>query len=96
MLRVVCGRAWSGARARPHPRGTRGLFHPPASIVDGTVDTASPEFKENAVHMQGLVDNLKSLVKKVKQGGDEAARAKHVAKGKLLPRQRIDTLVDPG
>jgi 3-methylcrotonyl-CoA carboxylase beta subunit len=46
--------------------------------------------------MRTLVEDLSTLSAKIAQGGGEAARAKHVARGKLLPRDRVATLLDPG
>lgn len=46
--------------------------------------------------MKNLVDQLRTVVGKVVQGGGEKARARHVGKGKLLPRERINTLLDRG
>lgn len=46
--------------------------------------------------MLRLVDDLKNLVEKIKLGGDEIARRKHVERNKLLPRDRVDRLLDPG
>ena len=46
--------------------------------------------------MQSLVDDLETLVEKIKQGGGERYQARHQARGKLLPRDRIDLLLDPG
>jgi len=46
--------------------------------------------------MRELVAQLRQRLDEVAQGGGEAARAKHVARGKLLPRERIDLLLDPG
>src|SRR5262245_25758588 len=46
--------------------------------------------------MQGLVNDLREKVEKVSLGGEEAARAKHVGRGKLLARERVRTLLDPG
>jgi 3-methylcrotonyl-CoA carboxylase beta subunit len=46
--------------------------------------------------MQAQVDDLKAVVAKIKLGGDEKARKKHVERGKLLARERIDTLLDAG
>jgi len=39
---------------------------------------------------------LREKVAKIAVGGDEASRQKHVARGKLLPRERVRTLLDPG
>jgi 3-methylcrotonyl-CoA carboxylase beta subunit len=46
--------------------------------------------------MQGLVADLREKVARTTLGGDEQARAKHAARGKLLPRERVRTLLDPG
>nr|WP_304412632.1 carboxyl transferase domain-containing protein [Asticcacaulis sp. AC466] len=46
--------------------------------------------------MQGLVDDLRALTARIAQGGSPSARDKHVARGKLLPRDRVAGLIDPG
>jgi 3-methylcrotonyl-CoA carboxylase beta subunit len=46
--------------------------------------------------MQAVVDDLRDKVAKIAEGGGEAASAKHVARGKLLPRDRVQMLLDPG
>ncbi|MFO1222331.1 MAG: carboxyl transferase domain-containing protein [Burkholderiaceae bacterium] len=56
----------------------------------------SEDFKANAAAMRALVDDLHAQVERVAQGGPAAARAKHEARGKLLPRQRVERLLDPG
>src|SRR5262249_51232752 len=66
------------------------------TAIRSQLDIRSEEFRANAARMQGLVDDLREKVEKVSLGGDEAARAKHVARGKLLPRERVRTLLDPG
>ncbi len=65
-------------------------------ILDSTLDSHSADFKANTNAMQGLVDALKTTAEKVAQGGDQTARQKHIARGKLLPRDRIQLLLDPG
>lgn len=60
------------------------------------VDAGGAEYRENAAHMQSLVADLRSRLARVATGGGAEARAKHVARGKLLPRDRIDALLDPG
>ncbi len=66
------------------------------SILQTAINTQSGEFKANAAAMQSLVDDLNDKVSTVAQGGDEKAREKHLARGKLLPRDRITHLCDPG
>ena len=60
------------------------------------INTASQEFKENQTAMQSLVDELKNKVQQIALGGDEKARARHLKHGKLLPRERLQQLLDPG
>ncbi|HET7370307.1 MAG TPA: carboxyl transferase domain-containing protein, partial [Gammaproteobacteria bacterium] len=54
------------------------------------------EFNANAEHMRGLVDELKNRQGEAALGGSERARKKHIDRGKLLPRDRIETLLDTG
>jgi 3-methylcrotonyl-CoA carboxylase beta subunit len=55
----------------------------------------SDDFKRNADAMRALVDDLNAKLAQIAQGGGEAARAKHLARGKLLPRERVELLLDP-
>src|SRR5437764_5192219 len=55
----------------------------------------SEEFKANAAAMRALVDDLNAKLARIAQGGGEGPRAKHVARGKLLPRDRVEMLLDP-
>jgi 3-methylcrotonyl-CoA carboxylase beta subunit len=64
--------------------------------LDSKVDRKSAEFAANATAMRALVDELRSRQARIASGGGEAARAKHVARGKLLPRDRVEMLLDPG
>ena len=65
-------------------------------LLETKVDRTSAEFAANAAAMRALVDELKARQARIAQGGGEAARAKHVARGKLLPRDRVEMLLDPG
>jgi 3-methylcrotonyl-CoA carboxylase beta subunit len=56
----------------------------------------SAEFRANAERMRALVADLRDKVAQAAAGGPEEARAKHAARGKLLPRERVRTLLDPG
>ena len=53
------------------------------------------DFKANAAAMRGLVDDLNKRLAQIALGGGEAARAKHIGRGKLLPRERVEMLLDP-
>ncbi len=54
------------------------------------------ETRRNSQAMGGLVDDLAKLVAGIAAGGPQASRDRHVARGKLLPRQRVERLLDPG
>jgi 3-methylcrotonyl-CoA carboxylase beta subunit len=64
--------------------------------LESKLVSRSPEYQVNAASMQKLVDNLKIKIEKIMQGGGAAAREKHLARGKLLPRDRVQMLLDPG
>jgi 3-methylcrotonyl-CoA carboxylase beta subunit len=66
------------------------------TVFKSQVQTRSPEFQANAQGMTRLVEELRTQVDCVRQGGGAVARDKHTARGKLLPRDRIDHLLDPG
>ena len=65
-------------------------------IIESQVNTRSPAFAENAAAMQEKVKGLQTLLQQTALGGSEAARQKHIARGKLLPRERVEKLLDPG
>jgi 3-methylcrotonyl-CoA carboxylase beta subunit len=58
--------------------------------------TRDSSFETNKAFMRGLVDDLRSKVGDIARGGGEKARERHLLRGKLLPRDRIDALLDPG
>ena len=64
--------------------------------IDTKLNSRSADFQTNAAAMRVLVDDLKAQVAKAGQGGGEAARKKHLDRGKLLPRVRVQMLLDPG
>ena len=66
------------------------------SVIASKLSVRGEEFKANAAAMGALVDDLEVQLSRIAQGGGEAARAKHVARGKLLPRDRVEMLLDPG
>ncbi|MDB5547218.1 MAG: Propionyl-CoA carboxylase [Tardiphaga sp.] len=61
-----------------------------------SIDPTSSEFKGNADAMRVQVADLQSRLKAISGGGGAAARAKHTARGKMLARDRVDLMVDPG
>jgi len=65
-------------------------------VVKSAIDRRSEEFRANQASMTALVAELLARQQAVALGGDEKTRARHIARGKLLPRNRIETLLDPG
>ncbi|WP_266170202.1 carboxyl transferase domain-containing protein [Dyella subtropica] len=66
------------------------------SVIASQTDTRSPEFQASSTQLRGLVDDLHRELGRSAEGGGEKAREKHTARGKLLPRERIRALLDPG
>ncbi len=66
------------------------------SVIQTGANPRSDLFKANAKAMRGLVEDLREKVSKVRQGGGEKARERHLARGRLLPRERIRQLLDVG
>lgn len=65
-------------------------------VLKSKIDTTSPEFATNRQAMDALTTDLKDLVAHYAKGGSERAREKHLSRGKLLPRERVERLLDPG
>ncbi|HEY5762279.1 MAG TPA: carboxyl transferase domain-containing protein [Rhodocyclaceae bacterium] len=66
------------------------------TVIQSTIDTRSDAYRDNVAAMQAVVDDLHAKSARIARGGSESAREKHLARGKLLVRDRIDTLLDPG
>jgi len=66
------------------------------AVIESTIDRGSGEFAARAAGMRELVADLQQRLAEVAQGGGAEARARHLARGKLLPRDRIELLLDPG
>jgi acetyl-CoA carboxylase carboxyltransferase component len=64
--------------------------------IESQIDTNSPHFKENEAHNKSLTRELREAMTQVKLGGGEDALARHRKRGKMLARERIDALIDPG
>lgn len=76
---------------------------PPCVVLDDShvlgacgAEPYSESFKTNVTYMTTLVDRLKSDVRHILEGGGPSAVARHRARGKMLPRERINHLLDPG
>ncbi len=66
------------------------------AILSSVVDTGSAEFRANAERMRALTDELKARRAEAALGGSQKSRERHTARGKLLPRDRVMNLIDPG
>jgi 3-methylcrotonyl-CoA carboxylase beta subunit len=64
--------------------------------INTKIDTNSETFQVNAAHMRALAGELRANAEKISLGGGEEARKKHTARDKLLPRDRVTALLDPG
>ncbi|WHU04067.1 carboxyl transferase domain-containing protein [Sphingomonas sp. NIBR02145] len=67
-----------------------------APVLDSRVAADSAEFRARAAHNRALVDQLRADVAQAALGGSEASRTRHTSRGKLLPRERVERLLDPG
>ncbi len=65
-------------------------------LIQSKVNPREAAFQENRRVNQALVDDLRARVDQVKLGGGEAARERHLSRGKLLPRERVRRLLDSG
>ena len=61
-----------------------------------TIDPASDAFRANRANMERLVAELRRELARAERGGSDEARARHTARGKLLPRERLAQLLDLG
>ncbi|MDW8311928.1 MAG: carboxyl transferase domain-containing protein [Burkholderiales bacterium] len=66
------------------------------AVIESKLNPRDPQFVASAAAMQALVEDLREKLARVARGGGEEARRKHVARGKLLPRERVAMLLDPG
>src|SRR5438270_1695280 len=65
------------------------------AVIETTLDAHAPNFRANRQCMDGLVAELRQEVDRIRQGGGEQARRRHLARNKLLPRDRVRALIDP-
>jgi len=66
------------------------------TVLKSQLNPRNADFQANAAAMAAVVADLHEKVEKIALGGPEAARQKHLARGKLLPRERVNGLLDPG
>ncbi|PXA90314.1 methylcrotonoyl-CoA carboxylase [Nostoc sp. 3335mG] len=67
-----------------------------APILTTALSSESETFKANAAHNRALAEQLRADVATAALGGSAASRERHIARGKLLPRERVERLLDPG
>ena len=65
-------------------------------VLTTTLDPRSEAFRSNTAAMRELVADLRAKLARIEQGGGEEARQRHLSRGKLLPRERVRLLLDPG
>jgi 3-methylcrotonyl-CoA carboxylase beta subunit len=64
--------------------------------IQSSLDSSSTDFIRNSEAMRGLVAELRERLTVAAGGGGKAARSRHIARGKMLARDRVDLLIDPG
>src|SRR5512139_580784 len=67
-----------------------------APRIDTKIDLSSPEAQARAAQNRALAEKLRKDVAKAAKGGNEKSRERHISRGKLLPRERVERLLDPG
>src|SRR4051794_27940757 len=83
-----------GQQAGIAPDGALADFGAP--VLGTAADPSSAAFRHNEEAHEALAEELRGKLAAARLGGGEKARARHTARGKLLPRDRVDTLLDPG
>ena len=66
------------------------------TVIETQIDVKQSVFKQNAAQMKNQVQDLKQTLAHIYQGGNDTARERHKQHGKLLPRDRIQLLLDKG
>jgi len=64
--------------------------------IESKIRTSSAEFQENLAHNRAAAEDLRKRLEHARRGGSEEHRKRHKKRGKLLPRERVDALLDPG
>ena len=67
-----------------------------APVLSSSLDLEGAEARARAVHNRALAEELRAKVAAAARGGPEKSRERHTARGKLLPRERVERLLDPG
>lgn len=80
----------------PLPRYFHSQEEQAVSQIGSPLDTTDETLRQNGESITEMVTRLDSVLHRIREGGGEDAKKKHVARGKLLPRDRISLLLDPG
>jgi 3-methylcrotonyl-CoA carboxylase beta subunit len=67
-----------------------------APVLATAINSDNGDFRKRSAHNRALKDELWAKVAEAALGGNEKSRARHTARGKLLPRDRVERLLDPG
>src|SRR5690625_4337289 len=65
-------------------------------VINSSLDTRSGGFRANRQAMSVLVDDLRARIAEIRQGGGEKSLQRHLGRGKMAPRDRVNALLDPG
>src|SRR5581483_11137287 len=76
--------------------GDEGALLGALPVLRSALDSEAAEFRQNAAAMQSAVADLQERLRVAQSGGSEESVQRHRRRGKLLPRERIDLLLDPG
>ncbi|RBR26490.1 uncharacterized protein FIESC28_00676 [Fusarium coffeatum] len=97
---LLLGRQLGRQSSRSQKRAVANLTPPhqanAISRIQTVVDPSSEEFKENERQMSEVMSRMQELARKIQKGGSEKARQKHIERKKMLPRDRVTALIDPG
>lgn len=85
-----------GSQARSYRAAAHSIFQEQSSVLPNNIDASSDDFLASKAHMDGLVEKLDATHAKLALGGSEKARARHISRGKMLPRERVAALLDHG
>ena len=66
------------------------------SVIQSRLNTRDAGFIANREDMQAQVDDLRKMVDRIREGGGTKAQQRHTSRGKLLPRDRLNAVLDPG
>lgn len=67
-----------------------------APVLGTSINADSDEYRTRSAHNRALTDTLRAAVAEAALGGNEKSRERHTSRGKLLPRERVERLLDPG